>query len=212
MLKIWGRATSVNVQKVMWAIAELGVAHERIDAGGAFGGLDTPEYRAMNPNGLIPTLQDAGAVVWESHAIVRYLAATYGRGTLWSDDPATRAQADMWMDWMHTAVLPDFTSVFFGLVRTAPSKRDMPGVTAAAERLGNTYATLEKVLTGRAFLTGDTLSMGDIPLGSSLYRYFNMDISRPALPNVEAWYARLQERAAYREHVMVSYDSLRVSD
>ncbi len=210
MLKIWGRATSVNVQKVMWTVAELDLPHERIDVGGAFGGVDTDEYRALNPNGLIPTLEDEAAVVWESHAIVRYLAAKYGSGSLWSEEPARRAQADMWMDWAQTSVLPDLTTVFFGLVRIPSAKRDLPGINSAAERLGKTYGVLERALEGRAFLTGDSLSMGDIPLGSTLYRYFDLEISRPSLPNVEAWYERLQARPAYREHVMVSYESLRV--
>lgn len=212
MLKIWGRATSVNVQKVMWTVAELNLPHERIDVGGAFGGVDTGAYRALNPNGLIPTLEDEGAVIWESHAIVRYLAAKYGSGALWSEEPARRAQADMWMDWAQTSVLPDLTAVFFGLVRIPSAKRDLPGINSAVERLGKTYGVLERALEGRAFLTGDSLSMGDIPLGSTLYRYFDLEISRPPLPNVEAWYERLQARPAYREHVMVSYESLRVAE
>lgn len=212
MLKIWGRATSINVQKVMWTVAELELPHERIDVGGAFGGTDTDAYRALNPNGLIPTLEDDGAVVWESHAIVRYLAAKYASGSLWREEPAQRARADMWMDWAQTSVLPDLTTVFFGLVRTAPAKRDMPRINSAAERLGKTFGLLERALEGRAFLTGDSLSMGDIPVGSTLYRYFEMEFTRPSLPNVQAWYERLQARPAYREHVMVSYESLRVTE
>ena len=212
MMKIWGRDNSVNVEKVLWACEELDIRYERVDAGGRFGVVDTPEYRALNPNGLVPTVEVDGLVLWESNAIVRYLAAKYGSGSLWSEEPARRAQADMWMDWAQTSVLPDLTTVFFGLVRIPSAKRDLPGIDSAAERLGKTFGVLERALEGRAFLTGDSLSMGDIPLGSTLYRYFDLEISRPSLPNVEAWYERLQARPAYREHVMVSYESLRVAE
>src|SRR5690606_22701182 len=118
MLTVWGRTNSINVQKVMWTVGELGLEHERIDAGGAFGGLDTAEYGRMNPNRRIPVLQDGELGLWESNAIVRYLAARYGAGTLWAEDPAQRSEADRWMDWMVTTLLPDMTVVFWQLVRT----------------------------------------------------------------------------------------------
>jgi len=213
MLKVWGRRTSSNVQKVMWAVAELGLEHERIDVGGSFGGLDTPEFGALNPNRLIPVIDDGGVVIWESHAIVRYLAARYGRGTLWPEDPGERARADQWMDWLHTTVWPDLGRIFMGLVRTPPSRRDMQAIAEAAERLGRTYAILDRALEGRAYLLGDELGMGDIPLGTSLYRYYTLEpVERPRLANLEAWYRRLQARPAYAEHAMVSYESLRVGD
>ena len=116
MLNIWGRNNSINVQKVMWTVGELGLEHHRIDAGGRFGGLDTPEFDALNPNRLVPAIEDDGVVVWESNTIVRYLAARYGADSLWPADPARRAQADKWMDWMITSLLPDMTVVFWGLV------------------------------------------------------------------------------------------------
>lgn len=212
MLKIWGRKTSSNVQKVMWAVGELGLDHERLDVGGSFGGNDRPEYLAMNPNGLVPTVEDDGNVLWESNAIVRYLCTRYSLGTLCPEDLGERAQADKWMDWLYTTVAPNWGVMFLGLVRTPPSKRDMLAITAAVQRLGETYRVLDRQLEGRDYITGDRLSMADVPLGMSLYRYFELDVERPAMPNLEAWYSRLQARPAYAEHVMVSFESLRVSD
>ena len=212
MLKVWGRATSSNVQKVMWLVGELGIEHQRFDVGGAFGGVDTPEYLGMNPNGLVPTIEDDGVVVWESNAIVRYLAARHDRGGMWPEDPGVRARADLWMDWQLTTLQKELFTVFWGLVRTPPSKRDMTAIDAAVKRLGETYRTVDHALAAQANLAGDQLTMADIPIGTSLYRYFDLDIVRPELPNLAAWYQRLKARPAFAEHVMVSYESLQVSD
>jgi glutathione S-transferase len=203
MLRIWGRTNSINVQKVMWAVGELGLAHERIDAGGAFGALDTPEYGALNPNRRIPTVEDDGVVVWESNACVRYLAARYGAGRLWPEDVRRRARADMWMDWQQTTLLADMTLVFLGLIRTPEAQRDQAAIKAAAERLGVTWRVLDEHLADRRFVAGDTLTIGDIPVGAACYRYYNLPIARPSLPNLEAWHERLKQRPAFREHVML---------
>ena len=210
MLKVWGRRNSINVQKAMWAIGELGLAHQHIPAGGQFGGLDTPAFLAMNPNGVVPVIDDAGAVVWESHAIVRYLAAQYGRGTLWAEDAATRSLADRWMDWTLGTFQPPFLGgVFWGFYRTPPEKHDKPAIARSVARTAELFQLVDKHLAVHPFLAGDSFTMGDIPLGAQLYRYFTMEIERPRLPHVEAWYARLRERPAYREHVMIPYDDLR---
>lgn len=203
MLKVWGRNNSINVQKVMWTVAELGLDHRRIDAGGRFGGLDTPDYGVLNPNRLVPVIEDGDMVVWESNAIVRYLAARYGEGGLWPADPALRAQADKWMDWKITSLQPDMTVVFWGLVRTPPEQRDTARIETAAERLGRTFAILDDHLADRRCVAGDELTMGDIPVGAACYRYHALPIRRPALPNLESWYARLQEREAFRSQVMI---------
>jgi glutathione S-transferase len=209
MLKVWGRATSSNVQKVMWTIGEIGLDHERVDVGATYGGLDTDAYGKLNPNRVVPTLEDDGLVVWESNAIVRYLAAKYDAGGLWPNDPGERALTDRWMDWMATTLLGNFVAVFFGLVRIPPEHRDMAATSKAIERLNGNYRQLDAHMAGREFIAGGRLTMGDIPLGMTLYRYYDMPFERPSLPNVEAWYTRLQERQAYREHVMVNYDALR---
>jgi len=209
MLKVLGRSNSSNVQKVMWTIGELGLAHERVDLGGAFGGLDKPDYVALNPNGVVPTLIDGDLVMWESNAMVRHLAAKHDAGGLWPNDPNQRAIADMWMDWQQTTLLRDWVAVFFGVYRTPEQYRDKDANAAAVQRLGRLYGQLDARLEGCKFIAGDRLTMGDIPLGMSLYRYFEMDIARPKLPNIEAWYARLQERPAYREHAMVDFSGMK---
>ena len=209
MLKVWGRATSSNVQKVMWTIGELELEHERIDVGASYGGLDTNDYGNLNPNRLIPTLQDGGLTIWESNAIVRYLASKYDAGGLWPVDPGERALADQWMDWMTTTLLANFVAVFFGLVRIPPEHRDLASIDKAIGRLNSNYRQIDAHMVGRDFMTGDQLTMADVPVGMTLFRYYDMPIDRPSLPNVEAWYRRLQQRPAYREHVMVSYDALR---
>lgn len=203
MLKIWGRTNSINVQKVMWAVAELGLPHERIDAGGAFGGVDTDAYRALNPNGRVPTIDDDGIVVWESNACVRYLAARFGAGTLWPEDPVVRAAADRWMDWQQTTLVTDMTTVFWGLVRTPEAERDHAAIEAAAGRLGGLWRRLDNHLASRSFVAGERFSMGDIPVGAACYRYLQLPIERPRLAALGAWYGRLQERAPYRAHVML---------
>jgi glutathione S-transferase len=203
MLRIWGRTNSINVQKVMWAVGEVGRPHERIDVGGAFGGLDDARYRALNANGRVPTIEDDGVVVWESNACVRYLAARYGAGRLWPEDPVARAAADMWMDWQQTTLLTDMTTVFWGLVRTPEAERDHAAIETAAGRLGGLWRRLDNHLAGRRFVAGDHFTMGDIPVGATCYRYYQLAIERPKLAAIEAWYGRLQERAPYRTHVML---------
>jgi glutathione S-transferase len=209
MLKIWGRTNSLNVQKAMWTIGELAIPHQRIDAGGKFGGLDHPDYQRMNPNARIPTIDDGGAIVWESNAVVRYLAARYGEGKLWDADPGKRAQADQWMDWMQTTLAPDFYALFFESVRQKPEKRNPQIVTDSARRLRSHYAVVERQLDDKPFMLGDDLSMADIVIGATLYRYYEMPIERPGLTGIRAWYQRLNARPAYRTHVMVSFEELR---
>lgn len=203
MLKVWGRTTSSNVQKVMWAIGELGIEHQRIDAGRSYGRLDTAEYGALNPNRRIPTIEDDGFVLWESNVIVRYLAARFGAGTLWPDDLAARAIADQWMDWQQTTLHPDMRTIFWSLVRTPPQERDGAAIAAAVESLKEIWARLDRSLGDRPFVAGDRLTMGDVPLGVLCHRYHALGVERAALPRLEAWYERLTERPAFRAHVMI---------
>jgi glutathione S-transferase len=210
MLKIWGRRSSFNVQKVMWLVGELGLPHEHIPAGGSFGRLDEPEFRAMNPHGWVPVLQDGDLAVWESHAVLRYLAARYGKGRFWNDDPAARSLVDRWMDWSQTTLQPDFLmGVFWGYYRTPDAERDWPAINASIARCKAHITLLDKMLAAHSFLLGDDLSLADIPIGTSLYRYFELDIDHPNVPNVRTWYERLQQRPAYREHVMIPFTELR---
>jgi glutathione S-transferase len=210
MLTVWGRHSSFNLQKVMWLLGELGVEHRHVQAGGEFGGLDTPEFRAMNPFGRVPVIDDDGTIVWESHAILRYLAARYGHGRFWSDDPGERSQADRWMDWSQTALQPDFlVGIFWGFYRTPEPQRDWSAIESKIARCAQHFRLLDDVLANRRFLCGNTLTLADIPAGALLYRYFELEIERPSVHSVEAWYRRLQEHRAYREHVMVPFSELR---
>lgn len=211
VLKVWGRNTSVNVQKVMWTLAELRLPVDRIDAGAAFGKLDTPEYAALNPNRLVPTLVDGDFALWESSAIVRYLARTYGAGTLLPATEREIARADQWMEWAGTTLYPDIiTSIFMGLVRTPASARNAAAIATSITRAGEKLTILDGVLANRPYILGDKLTVADIPAGGLMYRYFTLPIARPSLPNVEAWFGRLADRAAYRDTVMIDYSALRV--
>ncbi|MDT3380999.1 glutathione S-transferase [Labrys neptuniae] len=210
MLKIWGRRNSFNVQKVMWLVGELGIAHDHIPAGGDFGGLDTPEFLALNPHGRVPVIDDAGVIVWESHTILRYLAARFGAGRFWPDDAGERSQFERWMDWSQTALQPAFLSdVFWGFYRTPEAQRDWPRIRRGIECCSTHFLLLDRWLEGRCHMLGDDLSLADIAVGTALYRYFNLDISRPHIPNVQAWYERLMARTPYRQHVMIPFDDLR---
>lgn len=209
MLTVYGRRSSSNVQKVLWLVAELGLEHEVIIVGGKHGGLDTPEYRAMNPHGLIPVIDDDGVIVWESHTILRYLSAKYGQGTFWSNDPAERAKIECWMDWTMGALQPHFIfGVFWGWYRTPEAERDMKAVNAALADCVKDFRLIGSMLADDGHLFGPDLTLADITIGAQLYRYFTLDLEREPTPEVEAWYTRLTQRPAYAEHVMVPYDEL----
>ena len=209
-ITVWGRKTSVNVQTVMWALAELGVECERLDFGGAFGGTDTAEYRAMNPNGLVPVIRDKGQFLWESAAIVRYLGAAYGDEKFWPADPLKRAAQDKWSEWIKTTFGPTFlTGVFWPMIAVKPERRDETALAAAVGRLKTFAGMLDARLAEGDYLGGDAPCFADMVVGAPLYRYFDLDIPRAETPHLRAYYDRLAARPAYAEHVMVSYDSLR---
>ena len=195
-LRIWGRMNSINVQKVVWTAREMGLEFERIDAGGAFGGNRTPEYLRMNPNGKIPVIDDDGFVLWESNAIVRYLAAKHGTGTLWPNEPRQRADADRWMDWQATEMTPAMRNAFMQLVRTAPESRSQALIdesNAATEAL---MAILDEHLAGRHFLCAQQFTVADIAIGTSVHRWFGLPQKHLPRPNMQAWYRRLMTRPA----------------
>ena len=201
MLKIWGRLTSVNVQKVVWCADELGLKYERIEAGGKYGIVTTPQYLAMNPNALIPVIEDGDVVLWESNTIVRYLAARYGAGTLWLTDHKLRADADRWMDWQTTTFNPAIGPAFWQLIRTAPEKRDA-AVIETARASGEKYlAVLDAHLATRDFVAGPAFTMGDIPLGCSVDRWMKLPLARESHPHVERWVQALRGRKGARQVV-----------
>ena len=200
-MKIWGRTTSSNVQKVMWAIGEMGLKYERIDIGGPFGKNRETAYLAMNPNGLVPTLEeDDGFLLWESNSIMRYLAAKH-QAALEPKDPRARANAHKWMDWQLSVLGPAITPVFWNLIRTPPEKRDHAAIAAGKEKTGAAVKMLDDELGKTPFVAGDALSYGDIPSAVMVRRYRDLVPERPQFNNVERWYTAIAARPAFDEHV-----------
>jgi glutathione S-transferase len=199
MLRIWGRPNSVNVKKALWCVEELGLPYERTDAGMQFGVVNTPEYRAMNPNGLVPTMDEDGFILWESHSIVRYLAARHGKGVLWPTDERTRATANQWMDWAFT-FQSGVRDAFWNLIRTPSEKRDAQAIENARVKSGEMARILDAALANRQYVAG-SFSMGDIPIGCEVQRWIRLPMERPRLPSLEAWFERLCARAAFKKAV-----------
>jgi glutathione S-transferase len=212
-LTVWGRASSSNVQALMWCIGELGLACTRRDAGHVYGVVDTQAFLAMNPNGTVPVLVDGDAPpLWETGAILRHLAGRHARAPFWPADGTARAHVDMWAEWAKINVTLGFTApVFWRVVRTAPSRRDPAAIAQALAALARKLAIAETRLAAHAFLAGPEFTLADIQFGHVLYRYYDIDIERPAFPALRRYYDRLAERPAFREHVMVPYEELRVS-
>jgi glutathione S-transferase len=199
MLKLWGRLSSVNVQKVVWCLAELGVPYQRIEAGGKFGVVDTSEYRAMNPNGLIPVIDDGGFVLWESNAILRYLAAKNGEGTLWPTELHARASSDRWMDWQTTTFNPALGPAFKQIVRTPAAERDDALIESSRMATEKQLKILDAHLATHEYVAGSAFTIGDIPLGCSVARWMKLPLPRESHPHVERWFARVSSRTAANE-------------
>ena len=200
---VWGRATSSNVMKVLWALGELALPFERIDVGGSFGKTDTPQYRGMNPTGLVPTLQEDDFTLWESNSILRYLCHAHApHSMLWPQDPHQRANIDRWMDAQQTVLNRPMGVVFWGLIRTPADKRDPAAIAQGVADAAKAYGMIEPLLAKHAYIAGADFSLADIPWGVHAHRWFNMDFERPALPALRAWYDRLCERPAYKQHIV----------
>ncbi len=205
MLKIWGRKNSTNVRKVLWCAEELELEYESVDAGGAFGLVNEPQYRALNPNGLVPMIEDDGLVLWESNAIVRYLSARYGAESGWYvDDARQRAEADKWMDWTTSSLAAPFRPLFWGILRTPAEQQDWVAINAAHKTCAQMLSIADQALARQPYLSGSELGMGDIPLGCFAYAWFEMPIERPGMRHLRAWYERLQERPAFQAAVMTA--------
>jgi glutathione S-transferase len=203
MIKVWGRKDSSNVQKVVWCCDELGIAYERIDIGGSFGKNKEKPYLDINPNGLVPTIEDGKFVLWESNSIVRYLVEKYGRGQLVPSTPEDRADSNRWMDWQLTTLGPAMVPIFVGLVRTPEEKRDQRAIENAGQKAAKIWQIVDDQLGKNSYLAGDTLTIGDIPVGVWAYRWFNLPVQRPELVHLKSWYDRLSKRAPYQNRVMI---------
>ncbi|MEM1264965.1 MAG: glutathione S-transferase family protein [Pseudomonadota bacterium] len=211
MLEIWGRRSSSNVQALMWCVGELGLEHTRHDAGFIYGVTDTDAFAAMNPNRTVPVLRDEGGdPLWETGAILRYLAEVYGSASFWPKDPKHRAEVDKWAEWAKINVAQGFTGpVFWRVVRTPEDQRDAHAIAAALKALDAKLSIAEDRLQTREWLAGADFTLADIQFGHVLYRYFDIEIDRPDWQALRRYGERLMDRPAYREHVAISYDELR---
>lgn len=204
MIRLWGRSNSSNVMKVLWLLDELGLTYERRDAGGAFGHTDTDEYRAMQPLGLVPALEEDGYTLFESNAILRYLCNAHAPiSPLYPAEPRARGRVDAWLDFQQTALGRPQGMVFRDLIRTPPEQRDHAAISAAVTEAGRLWALLDARLAEHDFIAGPDMTLADIALGVHVHRWFAMPIARPDSPHLHAWYSRLLERPAYRTHVAV---------
>jgi glutathione S-transferase len=202
VLKILGRKSSSNVQKVLWCLAELEIPFERTDVGGEFGGNDKPGYLALNPNGVVPTMDDNGFILWESNACVRYLCAKHSLGTLYPAELTRRADAERWMDWQQTTLNPQMGVLFRKYLRKPTEDLPAAEVEAAKTRAGKVWAMLDVQLSKQAFVTGLALSMADFAFGNAVHRWFSLPIERPELKGLKDYYDRLCARPAYQKAVL----------
>jgi len=208
MLTLWGRPNSSNVKKVLWTLEELALPYDHIKVGGSYGGLDDPDYLAINPNGKVPTLRDGALVLWESNTIVRYLVARYGQATcLWLEEPQARAAAEKWMDWGANMLFPAFHDILFHTLRLPEAQRDPAIVARGIQDFEKALAIMEAELAHMPWLSGVDFGVGDIVAGVFISYYYEMDLVRHGhFPHIEAWYQKLQQRPAYRKIVMIPID------
>lgn len=204
MLTIYGRVNSVNVQKVLWCLAELALPYTRIDAGLAHGKNTEPWYLALNPNGKVPLLTDGAFSLWESNTIVRYLAGKHGLGTLCPSSLETRALAERWMDWQLSTLVNPVSVVFWNLIRKPAAERDAVAIERNLREANRAMTLLDEHLKSRPFVAGESFTMGDIPVGATAHRWLEIPgIERPPFDAVRAWRARLAERPGFRAHVQL---------
>ena len=213
MLTVWGRSSSSNVKALMWCLAELDLPVQRHNIGGRFGGTNSTQFTALNPNQTIPVLQDGtGPPIWKTGAILRYLCSKYAKPPFWPTEIEHQSQVDQWAEWAKINIALSFTGpVFWRVIRTAAAEHNQPAIRAAVTTLEHKLAIAEAQLGRNKFLAGNSFCLADVQFGHILYRYYNIEITRKALPNLARYYGGLTQRQAYRDHVMLSYDDLRVS-
>ena len=210
MLTVYGRATSSNVQALLWGMEEMALSYTRLDYGEVYGGLDAPTFRALTPHGKIPVLTDGDDAIWETAAILRYLAGKHGSDAFWPKEGMAKAHVDMWAEWAKHSVADAFTGpVFWRTARTRTENRDADLIARNLARLNEELAKADSQLSDNAYLCGGDLTLADIQLGHVLFRYFDIDIPRPDMPGLRAYFDRLAARPAYQKTVMVSYDALK---
>jgi glutathione S-transferase len=203
MLKIWGRTTSSNVQKVLWTCAELNIEYDRVDHGGPFGGNRDPEYLRLNPNGLVPTVIDDGLVMWESNTICRYLCTTRDGERLYPKGAVARTHVERWMDWQLSVIGAPMGALLQGLIRSTPETRDPAAIEAARRRAITAWEIVDDAVKDQPYLGGQSLSLAEIVMGTHIYRWFNYPIERPNLAHLRAWYDRFCERPGFKNHIVM---------
>ena len=196
MLKIWGRMSSINVKKVVWTAQELGLDIQRTEAGGLFGVVKTPDYMALNPNSLVPVIEDEDYVLWESNVIVRYLAAKHALGQMYPTDLRERFDAERWMDWQQTTLNPASRPGFWQLVRTPPEQRNAAVVEESNAAVEALMAVLDAHLAQRSFMVGERFTVADIPIACEIHRWFGLPQQRQGRPHIERWYNTMRARQA----------------
>lgn len=200
-LTLWGQPRSINVQKVLWALTELGLPYERIDAGGAFGRNKEPDYLALNPTGLIPTLVDQGQALWESNAVLRYLYSAYGKAPQQPDNAIERARADQFTEFYNSTLWANVRPLVVQLIRTPEDKRDKAVIESAQKASSAAVSLLDRELSSRPYIAGNEFTWGDIPIASALQRWYNLPIKRPEHKALDAYYARVKERPAFKQWI-----------
>lgn len=201
MIKIWGRASSQNVQKVLWCCDELALQYSRTDWGGTFGGNDDPEYRRMNPHGRVPTIKDGDNIVWESNTVMRYLCSKYAAPHLYPTDPYARSEVDRWSDWQLATMNPPMVTLLLGYYRTPAEQRDAKALEKARLQAIDLWTIVEKEMSKKPYLAGDAFTLADIGNGILVHRWYTYPIERPNLPKLADWYSRLSERAGFKAHI-----------
>ncbi|WP_085690267.1 MULTISPECIES: glutathione S-transferase family protein [unclassified Pseudomonas] len=201
MLRILGKASSINVRKVLWACAELNLPFEREDWGSGFQSTSTPEFLALNPCAMVPVIQDDDFTLWESNSIIRYLASRYAGEQLYPSEARARARVDQWIDWQASELNKSWSYAFMSLVRKSPSHQDSVALATGCREWTRHMEILDRQLqkTG-AYVSGEQFSLADIPIGLSVNRWFETPLEHPNLPAVSDYYERLSQRPAYRLH------------
>jgi len=209
MIKIWGRRNAYNVQKVLWFINELGVEYEQVDIGSKIDELESGAFLAMNPHGRIPVIKDGDTYLWESNTILRYFSASYGEPLFWSESPSQRALIERWMDWELATLQADFLALFWSFYRTPEAQRDSKKIEQLITRCEKNMVIINNHLQHNSYMAGDKFTLGDITVGTSFYRYFNMGIEVPVLPNLRRWYQQLTNRPEYQNNIMLPFEELK---
>jgi glutathione S-transferase len=209
MIELWGRRNAYNVQKVILTLHELRLEYIHHDVGSTPGDLETKEFLSKNPHARIPVILDINEYIWESNTIIRYLAASYGKNTLWNESPTSRTHAERWMDWELAKLQPDYIDLFWGYYRTPEKEREYLKITISKSRCEHHFQKLNDHLKKHKYVAGETFTMGDIPCATSLYRYFTMELEVDQPKHVRSWYKRLSEREAFQKCIMVPYNELK---